>query len=174
MKKIYIIQMHTKTIPSRFIKLFTRYKYSHIAISFDKSCNVIYSVGRKKYNTILDAGFVEDYKYGEFFKKFKDTSCRIYELNVTNEQYNKLKEKIIYIRDHEELFKYDYFGLIFRYFKLPIIFKNKYVCSYLIAKLLEESGIYKFPKEVHFIEPKDFEKIKNITEIYKGNFLLYK
>lgn len=174
MKKIYIIQMHTKTIPSRFIKFFTNYKYSHIAISFDRKCDVIYSVGRKKYNTVLDAGFVEEHKNGKFFKKFKETNCRIFELEITLKQYNRLKKKIIYMKNHEELFKYDYFGIVFRYFKLPINFKNKYVCSYFVAKLLEDAGIYKFDKELYFIEPKDFEKINNINEIYSGNFLLYK
>lgn len=36
--KIYIIQMHTHTMPSRLIKLFTHYKYSHIAISLTPKC----------------------------------------------------------------------------------------------------------------------------------------
>ena len=37
--KIYIIQMHTHTMPSRLIKLFTHYKYSHIAISLTPECD---------------------------------------------------------------------------------------------------------------------------------------
>ena len=41
--KIYIIQMHTYTIPSRLIKRITNYEYSHIAISLDRNCNTIYS-----------------------------------------------------------------------------------------------------------------------------------
>ena len=159
MKKIYIIQMHTKTIPAKFIRFFTHYNYSHIAISFDKSCNIIYSAGRKKYNTVLDAGFVEESKNGLFFKKFFDTNCRIFELEVTEK--------------HEELFKYDYLGIILRFFKLPINFKDRYVCSYLVAKLLQDSGVYNFHKELYFIEPKDFEKIPNTQVIYKGNFIKY-
>ena len=174
MKKIYIIQMHTYTIPARFIKLFTRYNYSHIAISFDKKCRKIYSFGRRKYNSVLDAGFVEEHKNGKFFKKFKETSCRIYELSVTNKQYKKLKDKILYMKKHEELFNYDYFGIFLRYFKLPIIFKNRYVCSYFVAKLLEEAGIWELPKESYFILPKDFEKLDNIIEIYSGKYMHYK
>jgi len=173
-KKIYIIQMHTKTIPAKLIKLFTRYNYSHIAISFDKSCDIIYSFGRKKYNTIMDSGFVEEHRNGKFFEKFKDTRCRIYELKVTDKQYKRLKRKIIYMKNNQELFKYDFLGIFLRFFKLPISFKNKYVCSYFVAKLLEESQIYKFDKKICFIEPKDFEKIDNVNEIYCGKYLLYK
>ena len=172
--KIYIIQMHTKTIPARFIKLITRYKYSHIAISFDKCCDTTYSFGRKKYNSIIDCGFVEEHRNGNFFEKFKDTKCRIFELDVTEEQYNKLKEKIIYMKDNQELFKYDFIGIFLRYFKVPISFKNKYVCSYFVAKLLEDSNIYKFNKKIYFIEPRDFENIHNINEIYTGKYQLYK
>lgn len=172
--KIYIIQMHTKTIPARLIKLVTRYKYSHIAISFDKSCSTTYSFGRKKYNSIIDCGFVEENKNGKFFEKFKDTKCRIFEISVTKEQYCKLKEKIIYMKDNEDLYKYDFIGIILRYFKVPICFKNKFVCSHFVAKLLEESSIYKFNKKIYFVEPKDFEKMTNVNEIYSGKYLLYK
>ena len=77
MKKLYIIQMHTKTIPARLIKFITNYNYSHIALSFKKSCRIMYSFGRKKYNSIINAGFVIEHKNGKFFKKFKDTECRI-------------------------------------------------------------------------------------------------
>ena len=48
--KIYIIQMHTHTMPSRLIKLFTHYKYSHIAISLTPECDKIYSFVRKQLN----------------------------------------------------------------------------------------------------------------------------
>ena len=51
--KIYIIQMHTYTIPSRLIKRITNYEYSHIAISLDRNCNTIYSFGRKKYTSFI-------------------------------------------------------------------------------------------------------------------------
>lgn len=172
-KKIYIIQMHTKTIPSRIIKLFTKYDYSHIGISFDKSCNTIYSFGRKKYNSILDAGFVVEHKNGKFFEKFKDTKCRIYELSITKEQYFKIKKRIVYMKNHQQLFKYDYVGIFLRYFKIPVSFKHKYVCSYFIADILEDADIYKFDKKIYFIEPKDFENIENINEIYSGKYLLY-
>ena len=166
--------MHTKTIPSRFIKLFTQYKYTHIALALNKSCDVVYSFGRKKYNSVIDAGFVEEHKTGKFFGKFKDTNVRIYELEITNHQYHKLKRKINYMKKHEELFKYDFLGIILRFFRLPVAFKNKYVCSYFVAKLLEDTGIWTFDKKPYFIEPKDFEKIDYIKEVYHGKYLLYK
>lgn len=171
--KIYVIQMHTKTIPSRLIKIMTRYKYSHMAISFDKKCDKLYSFGRKKYNSIFDSGFVCEHKNGKFFEKFKETKCRIFEVNVTKEQYDNLKRLIENMEQNQECFKYDYVGICLRYFKIPVSFKNKYVCSYFVAEMLEEANIYKFDKKTCFIEPKDFEKINDFNLIYSGKYLFY-
>ena len=62
MRKIYIIQMNTKTLPSIIISLFTRYSYSHVAISFNRNCDVTYSFGRKSLYSILNGGFVMENK----------------------------------------------------------------------------------------------------------------
>ena len=59
MKKIYIILMHTNTIPSKLVRFFTRYKYSHVAISFNKNCDVTYSFGRTNLYSILNENYRE-------------------------------------------------------------------------------------------------------------------
>ena len=64
-------------------------------------------------------------------------------------------------------------NIVVRYFKIPISFRNKYVCSYFIAELLEKTGVYKFKKESYFIEPKDFEKLDNLKLIYTGKYVNY-
>ena len=58
MKDIYIIQMHTGTIPSVIIKSFTRYKYSHVLIATNNSFKKMYSFGRKTLFNPFNAGLV--------------------------------------------------------------------------------------------------------------------
>lgn len=58
MKKIYVILLHTNTIPSKLVRFFTRYKYSHVAISLSRKCDILYSFGRKKIDSIFNGGFV--------------------------------------------------------------------------------------------------------------------
>lgn len=174
MKKIYVIQMHTNTIPSKVIRLFTMYKYSHIAISFDEKCDVVYSFGRKTLYSILNSGFTIEYKNGAFFRKFKDTKCRIYEVSVTNEQYNYLYSTIEYMKDNQDDYRYDFVGIVLRYIGIPITFKNKYVCSYFVAQLLKDAKIYDFDKQPCFVEPKDFENIDMFNLIYTGKYRMYK
>ena len=158
--KIYIIQMHTHTMPSRLIKLFTHYKYSHIAISLTPECDKIYSFGRKELNSIINSGFVIENRDGDFFNKFNETTCR------------NLKKIIKYMKIHSDLYKYDFIGIVLRFFKIPVRFKNRYVCSFFVADVLEKAHICKFNKKSRFVEPKDFEKIDGVKQVYEGKYLL--
>ena len=174
MEKIYIILMDTKTIPSRVVSLFTLYRYSHVAISFDKKCDVIYSFGRRNLYWIFNGGFVVENKDGIFFKKFKDTRCKIYEIDVNKKQYDDLVKMVNDMNKNRDIYRYDYLGIILRYLGFNITFKNKYVCSYFVAKLLNDSDICVFDKDICFVKPKDFEKIDCLNLIYNGKYLLYR
>lgn len=173
MKKIYIILMHTRTVPSKLIKFFTKYEYSHVGIALDEKCDNIYSFGRKDVNSILNAGFTVENKDGEFFKKFNKTVCRIYEAEINDEQYHKVQEIINYMGQHSADYKYDFFGIIPRFFGIPVTQENKYVCSYFVADILKKSKIYNFKKDVCLIKPQDFEKLNILNEIYTGKYNLY-
>lgn len=170
-KKIYIVLMHTKTIPSKIVKFFTKYKYSHVAISLEKGCKTTYSFGRRKLNSILNGGFSVLQKDGEFFKKFNKTECKIYEIEVTEEQYRKVSEIIEKMIKEQEKYKYDFIGIIPRFFGIPITIKNRYVCSYFVAEVLEKANILKFNKPTCLIKPKDFENIKIFKKIYEGKYV---
>lgn len=174
MKKIYVILMDTKTIPSRLVSLFTLYKYSHVAISFDKKCDVIYSFGRRNLYWIFNGGFVVENKDGSFFRKFSDTRCKIYEIDVNKKQYDDLVNIVNDMNKNKDMYRYDYLGIILRYLGINITFKNKYVCSYFIAKLLNDNNICNFNKDICFVKPKDFEKIDCLNLIYGGKYLLYR
>ena len=173
MKKIYILQMYSQTIPSKFIRMITNYQYTHVAISLDKSCDKIYSFGRKKINTILNGGFTIESKTSEFYTKFSETICKIFEIEVTEEQYEIIKNIISEMEENEEKYKYDLLGIVIRFFRIPITFENKYVCSYFVAELLEKAKIHKFTKRTCFIKPKDFEEIKEMNKIYEGMYQKY-
>ena len=173
MKKIYILLMHTNTIPSNIVRFFTGYKYSHVALSLDKECIATYSFGRKKLNSILNGGFVEQYKDGEFFKKFNNTSCSIYEIEVTDEKYYQIEALLNEMKKDSEKYKYDFIGLICRYFNIKVVFRNHYVCSYFVAEILKDAGICEFDKEVCFVKPKDFEDLEGFKKVYTGSYNLY-
>lgn len=173
MNKIYLILMHTKTIPSKLVKFFTRYEFSHVGLSLEKNCKEIYSFGRKNINSILNGGFTCEDKEGDFFTKFNGTECKIYEIEVNEEQYQNIKQIINDMSINNDKYKYDIIGIVPRFFGIPLTVKDRYVCSYFVADVLEKAEIYKFDKNTCFIKPKDFEKINKCNEIYKGYYKLY-
>lgn len=168
MKDIYILQMHTGTIPSILIKLFTGYKYSHVLISLDSSLTKMYSFGRKQLFNPLNGGLVIENIDGEFFTHFNKTKCRIYKLTISDRQYNKLK---IILNDFEENindYKYDFLGIIFKCISIPIKREKRYVCSQFVAEVLSKADIYNFDKPTSLVKPRDFEKISNTENIFSG------
>lgn len=174
MEKIYIVLMHTNTIPAKLIKFATRSKYSHVGLSFEKDCTTIYSFGRRNVHSILNSGFTVENKNGPFFQAFHKTICKIYEVEVSHSKYTQIKKVIKEMQKNSNLYKYDFIGLILRFFRIPIRLKNRYVCSYFIASLLKEAENYPFQKESYFIKPKDFENISCWSEIYSGKYINYK
>lgn len=174
MKNIYILLMHTHTIPARLIKTVTEYRYSHVGLSLEKSCETIYSFGRRNPYSILNGGFSIEYKDGLFFRKFNKTTCKIFEVEVTDEQYNKIENMIEYMKEHIDEYKYDIWGIVPRFFGIPLTLRNRYVCSYFVAHVLEKAGIHKFDKKVCLIRPKDFDGVDGFREIYRGRYLNYK
>lgn len=173
MRKIYVVLMHTDTIPSKLVKLFTRYKYSHVAISLDKSCYTTYSFGRKDLKNILNGGFSIQNKDGEFFKKFNGAICKIYEVEVQDSQYEMVQKMLTDMENNKDIYKYDFLGIILRFFKLPITFKNKFVCSYFVAYILERANICAFEQEACLVVPKNFEDLDGFNEIYMGSYMKY-
>lgn len=173
MKKIFILLMHTNTIPANFVKFFTKHQYSHVAISLTEDCSTTYSFGRRKVNNILNGGFCVHKRDGDFFRKFNRTNCKIYEIEVTDEQYEYIKQRLSHMELNKEKYKYDFLGCGLRWLKIPITFKDRYVCSYFIANVLENANVYKFEKNTSFILPRDFENIYSDAQIYEGSYLTY-
>ena len=54
---VYIVLTHTGTIPSRLIRIFTRYEYTHVSISLDRNLEHLYSFARKAKYNFFNAGF---------------------------------------------------------------------------------------------------------------------
>lgn len=173
MRKIYILLMHTNTIPSKIVKLFTKYEYSHVAISLTEDCYTTYSFGRKSLYNILNGGLSIQNKDGKFFKRFNKTRCKIYELKVTDEQYETVEKILRDMKKNIDNYKYDFLGIIPRWFGIPVTFRNKFVCSHFVAYVLEKARICNFGKEQCLVIPKNFENLSGLKEIYSGSYSTY-
>ena len=171
MEKIYIVLSYSGSIPSKIIKLFTHYKYSHVSISFMSDINTMYSFGRKKVNNPFNGGFIVETKESSFYKKFNKTKCIVLEMDIEEYKYKKMLKIIDKYKKEIDIYKYDIVGLFFRMFNIKVTRKNYSMCTEFVASLLEECKIHNFEKKV--IKPIDFMNIPNTKIIYKGNLLNY-
>lgn len=171
MKQIYIILSYSGTVPSMFIRAFTRFKYAHVSLSFDKNMNKMYSFGRKKLNNPLYAGMVIEDKNGLFYQKFSETECVIYEIDINKKKYKKLRKMVDKYENNIDYYYYDMVGLVFKLFKIKLRRKHHFVCTDFVSTLLIESNIHNFNKRI--IEPKHFLEIPNKKLIYSGKLLNY-
>lgn len=64
----------------------------------------------------------------------------IYELQISEENYNRIKERIEEIRDNREEYSYTRIGLALAVFKIPFKRNKRYFCSQFVAELLKECG----------------------------------
>lgn len=167
-KEIYILQTHTGTIPSKVVRLFTKYEYSHILISLDNTFTKMYSFGRKTLNNPLNGGFVIENISGKLFTKFHNTFCRIYKLKITRQQFIDLSNELKIFEDDRDEYKYDFLGIFTRYIHHPIKRNYYYVCSQFVAEVLSKANIYTFDKPFEDITPQDFESIPNTEIVYIG------
>lgn len=166
MRQIYIVLTHSGSLLSRTIKFVKKYEYTHVSISLDKGLNKMYSFGRlKPYNTFV-AGFVQESpKYGTF-KRFSKTKTKIFCLDVTEKQYQKIKKIIKYFERKRKKYKFNTIGLFSVALNIKITKENSFYCAEFIKYVLEQAKIKTNLPEL--VTPEDFLHLKNINPVYIG------
>lgn len=167
MKSIYIILTQSGTEISKLIKLFTKEPYNHSSICIDESFNEFYSFGRKKANYVLPGGFIIENAFKHVFAKYEKVPCLILKKDVTDEQYENLKNNINHFIENNNSFSYAIIGLLLANTNFTFVNKSKFFCSQFVAKLLNDISI-ETPKIPAHMHPMDFTKIANVQIIYEG------
>lgn len=166
MKKIYIVITYTGTNLSKIIKYYTHSEFSHISISLDKSLERMYSFGRLNPYNPFWGGFVHEGINKGTFKRFYKTVTKIYSINVTEEQYEKIEDTIKKIAQNKKDYKFNVVGLFAVAINKKIKSKQSFYCAEFVKYVLETAGIKtNLPK---IIKPDDFKNIENKTLVYEG------
>lgn len=168
MFKVYIVTTYTGTYLSCAIKKIMKVKYTHISISLDKQLEPMYSFGRLHPRIAVWGGFVEESIHKGLFSLKPKTICKIYSLNVTKEQYEKVKENIEYVKENRKKYSYDYKVLTYIFNDKLKKNKYRYVCSSFVADMLKLSEINIINKESHKVDPTDFCDINELNVEYEG------
>ena len=173
MKNIYIVLAHTGTILSRIIRFKTGAEYTHSSISLDKDLDHMYSFGRKNAYIALLGGFVKESVNFGTFKRFYKTEISVFEIPVTDEQYNIISEKIEYMKEHRKEYRFNILGLFCAGFNKKMQINKRYYCAEFVKRLLEVAGI-DVSTLPDVIKPEHFVKLPNAKLIYKGKLKKYR
>ena len=164
-KKIYIVLTYTGTFLSKFIRVYTGAEYSHVSISLDKKLNKMYSFGRlNPYNPFI-GGFVHEGIYVGTFNRFKKTKAEIYSIEVTNAQYNKIKQEIKNIENNKSSYTFNFIGMTLAGINYRYKKDKAFYCAEFVKHLTDEADIELDLPDV--IKPIDFKK-DNFDILYKG------
>lgn len=166
MKKIYIILTHSGSLLSKAIKLVKRYEYTHVSISLDKELNQMYSFGRlHPYNAFI-GGFVQESPNQGTFKRFSNTKSKIFCIDITDKQYQKIKKLMKHFNRKRKNYKFNFLGLCSIAFHIKITQTNGFYCAEFIKYVFDKSNIKTNLPDL--VTPKDFLHFPNITPVYKG------
>jgi hypothetical protein len=168
MKKIYIVTTYTGTVLSYLIRNISKTPYAHVSIALNPELKPMYSFGRLNPKTPLFAGFVEENINEGLYAIRKNTMCRVYSLDVTDLQYEKIYENIMEVSKNRNEYDYDVKALIYLTVDRPREKEYKYVCSHFVADMLQKSGVEIINKPSYEIIPNDFYNLGCLTLEYEG------
>ena len=171
MKKIYIVLTHTGTILSTIIKSYTHDEFSHVSLALDLELKQMYSFGRLNPYNPFWGGFVHEYIDRGTFRRFHRTVAKVYSLEVTDRQYEKLKNTIEMFEKHKEKYDFNIFGMFAAGFHKRIGKEYSFYCAEFVRYLLKKARIRIELPEI--IRPEDFKNIKKIQEVYSGRLRSY-
>jgi len=171
MKKVYILLTKSNTFCSKIIYQFTKGKYTHASISLDANFEEMYSFARKYKYTMLPAGFVKENLYRGVMGDSDDMNCAVYELEVTNLTYLKLRALINNMEKNKDQYRYNIRGLLGCIFDKKLGREKHFYCSEFVYYALVKSGAIKSGRghARQIVKPMDLRELPDTREIFKGD-----
>lgn len=154
--KLYVVLTRSSSIVSSMIHFLTKDKYTHAALSFDENLGTMYSFARKYRHNPLYGAFIQESVHEGFLSLSETLPGAIIELSVTETQYKKVQEMIYQFEENDDLYRYNYIGLVYSYFGKALPRKHHFFCSEFVYYVLYESGILDFGCERSLVAPLDF------------------
>lgn len=169
-KKIYIILSNTGTLFSKAIGMYTRKELNHASIAFDEELNEMYSFGRKSSHNPFNGGFIKENPVEGLFQR---ATCAIYECEVTDSEYMRMKSKISQMEQQKQLYKYNLIGLVLVAVNIEMERENAFFCSQFVATIMKECPSSRFHIAPPLAQPHHFEQLSALTLKFKGNLQTY-
>ena len=93
----------------------------------------------------------------------------MYEVEVTEEVYDRIKAIINEFKINKKLYSYTKLGVLSGLFWIPRQRKYEFFCSHFVAHVLKESKAVELKKNTALYFPRDFKKHTGMSLSFKGN-----
>lgn len=170
MSYIYVILSASPTKIGLMIRKFTDSTFSHASISLTKDLSEMYSFARYRASNPLVGGFIKEFPQRLTMMKNDAVMINVYQIPVTNEEYENIKAFVYNVRDDKEKYIYNSLALIGRPFGKGNDVYKSYVCTSFVTKALLNGGI-NFGDTI--LTPKEIELLLNKYLYYSGNLIDY-
>lgn len=163
--RIYILLTQTTSTLTKLIKFCTKKPYNHASLAFDERLEYTYSFGRVNPNDPLIGGFSHERLDTGVFK---DAQCQVLSIDVTPEQYLKMRQRVAKIEANQWKYKYNLIGLFAARFDVEVNRKHAYFCSQFVSHVLQEVGLFPEDFPSRLVHPSDLVKYINLKVEYQG------
>ena len=96
----------------------------------------------------------------------------MYSLEITDEQYEKIRKKIKEIQKDKEKYRFNTLGLFAAGFHKKIGEEHSFYCAEFVKYVIENAGVNTGLPEV--VKPEDFKYMKWLREVYSGLLRKYR
>lgn len=161
-RKLYLLLTRFPDNGSKAISVLTGCHYPHTSIGLEEDLNTFYSIVAK--------GFIVE-KITRYVKPDKEPfPCQLYELEVSEKVYSRVKEILEYYVDHKGIICYAKIGLIMSLLRIP--YKHTaycYFCSEFVADVLQSSGAVELKKKSNRCFSEDLKRLPGMKLHFQGN-----
>jgi len=166
-KYIYVVISRTPTRFAYFIRKFGNLCYNHAAISLTADLSQIYAFARPQHNALLVARLVPESLERYTLRKNTPVPIVVFRLDVSDEQYNWVKDTINSIQNDPE-YMYNLFSVIFYPFIKGFKTYKAFSCVEFVAYILNHLG-YSLNKPRYRCTPDDLLAMLSDKIVYEGD-----
>lgn len=153
---IYVVLVKAHTGLGKFVRLFTKYDYTHIAVCLNDKLDDFITFSRRKHYAPFDCGFMHETLDCYAFGKHKDVKLKVFAIPVSEDNLNNIKDYIKEIeKDNEYIF--NFLSMI----TMPIIhgFKisKSHNCMSFVTKIIELTKTIKLTKKYYKYNIKEID-----------------
>lgn len=160
MKNIYIVFSTTPYKIGKFIRFFTKERFNHISVSFDRNLDCAYTFARRYASAPFFGGLVKD-SGTRYFYKNRCSEIAVCRIEVAAETYTAMQNTCAAM--HKEEYLYNYFSVAGYIFKRRIFINQAFTCVEFAAYILSFADAR--------INKSSFYTIDGLFDIYRDRVI---